>query len=334
MLRSHFEFAYVLHVVFISLISSASFNSFCSDDLSCDYPLICSNSSQCTCPRLSTQTFWNTEQNTCLACPKGWIEWQNETCLLFIKHSENDIVHEKAKDACLSYSAQLLKIDYYQEYVEFQCKINELLKGQHANELSEYLTNGVWINFTDTDWLNSYEWCDKAYKNDSIPRNDCIRLSKYFSKDKINITLCLSHIQCNETLSYICEKSPSILNDDTRFFSLIAGAVENLFFPAPKPIPTQPPPPPEPLIIFHTKPPREEEQPLTQTSKSNNTTLYIGIAVGVILLILMVICCCCFCGGFLLWKSNDTPKASSQISRFYRRRDRTSVDSAASDATY
>ncbi|CAF1199588.1 unnamed protein product [Rotaria sp. Silwood1] len=339
MLRSHFEFAYVLNfIIFISFVSSASFGDFCSNDLSCHYPLICSNSSnKCICPLSSSVTFWNVEQNSCLFCPYGWIEWQNETCLLFIQPPDGGIAREKAKNACLTYSGQLLQIDYYQDYIEFQYKINTLLQGEHVNELNEFLSNGIWINFTDyTNWMNSYEWCDMEYENDTWLWNDCIRITKQFSNNKMNTSLCLSHVQCNEKLSYICEKLAIIQNDitnDNRLFGLIGGLVGNLFGSKPQP-PPPPPPPPEPIIIYHTNPPKTEiEQPLPQTSKSNNTILYISIA-AVVVLILIIILCCCFCGGFLLLKSDNSSTTTPRPSRFHRRHDRTSVDSTASDATY
>ncbi|CAF0794257.1 unnamed protein product [Rotaria sordida] len=340
MLRSHFEFAYVLNFIFISFVSSASFGDFCSNDLSCHYPLICSNSSQCICPLSSSETFWSAEQNTCLFCPSGWIEWKNETCLLFIQPPEGGIIREKAKNACLTYSGQLLQIDYYQDYIEFQYKINDLLKGEYTNKLNEFLSNGVWINFTDyTNSMNSYEWCDMEYENDILSWNDCIRITKQFSNDKSNTSLCLSHVQCNEKLSYICKRLANIQNDvnnDNRIFGLIGNLIGNLFGSNPPPPPPPSPlPPPEPIIIYHTNPPKIEiEQPLSQTSKSNNTILYIGIAAGIFILILIIILCCCFCGGFLLLKSDNSSTGSSRPSRFRRRRDRTSVDSTASDATY
>ncbi|CAF2737693.1 unnamed protein product [Rotaria sp. Silwood2] len=127
MLRSHFEFAYVLN--FIIFVSSVSFGDFCSNDLSCQYPLICSNSSKCICPT----KFWNVEQNTCLYCQYGWIEWQNQTCLLFIQPPDGGVTYEKAKNTCLTYSGELLQINYYQDYIEFQYKINDLLQSEYVN---------------------------------------------------------------------------------------------------------------------------------------------------------------------------------------------------------
>ncbi|CAF4248928.1 unnamed protein product [Rotaria sp. Silwood2] len=224
---------------------------------------------------------------------------------------------------------------------------------ERVNELNEFLNNGIWINFTDNkDWLNSYEWCDIEYKNNTFLWNDCISITKNYLNNKMNPSFCLSHVKCNEKLSYICQKlsttENNVNNNNNRFFGLIGGLIGNLFGSKPQP-PPPPPPPPEPIIIYHTNPPNiEAGQPLPrtydyiilfcvfyyyyyiETSKSNNTILYVGIAVAVVL-ILIIILCCCFCGGFLLLKNDNS---STTAPRFHRRHNRTSVASNAILSSY
>jgi hypothetical protein len=123
-----------------------SFGDFCSNDLSCHNSLICSNSSQCVCPLSS---FWNTNQNTCLSCPPGWIEWQNEKCLLFVKSFEGGIKYYTARNVCLTQFAQLLQIEDHEDFVQFEYKIDELIEGKHGDAFNEFVNKGVWINITD-----------------------------------------------------------------------------------------------------------------------------------------------------------------------------------------
>ncbi|UJR31775.1 hypothetical protein I4U23_019253 [Adineta vaga] len=236
MLRSHFEFASVHFIIFILSVSSVYFGDFCSHELSCDQPLICSNTSRCVCPTLTS--FWNHRQNTCLTCSHGWIEWNQEKCLLFIAPSDRGITHEHARDVCLTQSAQLLKIHSDEDFRQFEDKTEELVKSKHGNRLIEFLNNGVWIDvIVDADHAIAYNWCDGSNEGEIYPWNDCIFIRKQLLNLKNNTLLCLNHMQCNETLSYICEKSAFVDNQQSdvkyqeRFIGMIGGLVSNLFFP-------------------------------------------------------------------------------------------------------
>ncbi len=214
------KFAYVLSFIFISSVSSSSmknvlvsFDDFCSNDLLCHTPLICSNSSQCICPKSST--FWNTKLKTCLYCSSESMEWQHEKCLSFIAPYEGGVIHQKARNTCLTYSAQLLQIKNLQDLVQFQYKT---IESEHALVFNQFFSHGVWINLTDgkliiEDFIvilrilgetNSYDWCDMNYEYEMSSSKNCIRLMKKSSDDNV-ASFCLDHVDCNEKLLYICE---------------------------------------------------------------------------------------------------------------------------------
>jgi hypothetical protein len=138
-----------LHILYCNIL--ATFGDFCSNDLSCLYRLICSNASRCICP---ISSFWNVKQNSCLSCPQGWSEWQNEKCLLFIAPAEGGIIQQKARNACLTHSAQLLQINNHQDFMQFQYKMNELLESRPSNAAIELLSNGIWIDSISSELIN------------------------------------------------------------------------------------------------------------------------------------------------------------------------------------
>jgi hypothetical protein len=258
MLRSLFEFACVLYI--ISSVSSGqlktntftfycnvlvSFGNFCSSDLLCQSPLICSNTSQCICP--TSLSFWNTKHNTCLFCPPGWIEWQNQKCLSFIEPPEGGISYQRAKNACLIHGAHLLQIDNHEDVIQLQYKTSELLESQYARAVDEFLNNGAWIDLNnselieiyltvttyltvDTNAINPYDWCELEYENDIFQGNDCVHITKQPSRDKNDKLICLNHVQCNEKLSYICESKSFVKNDYAKFivaFVLLVSILQN-----------------------------------------------------------------------------------------------------------
>jgi hypothetical protein len=148
--------------------------------------------------------------------------WQNEKCLLFIEPHEGGVIYQKARNACLTHSAQLLQINNHQDFVQFQYKTDELLENENANVFIEFLSNGVWINFTDselikndfimklyinagTEQTNLYDWCDTEYDNDVSSWDNCVRVMKKYPENDNVGSLCISHAHCNEKLPYICE---------------------------------------------------------------------------------------------------------------------------------
>ncbi|CAF3684732.1 unnamed protein product [Adineta steineri] len=355
MLRSHFEFACVLYIIFILSVLSVSFNDFCSNDLSCHYPLICSNLSKCICPT-SSSSFWNTRQNSCLSCPSGWTEWQHEKCLLFIVPSENNFTYEKAKNSCLTYSSELLHIDNDEDLIKLQYEVDEIDW--------KFLSDGIWINRRET---NLFEWCDTGYEHNRLLWNSCIRLIKKYS-DKNNVTsFCLRHTQCNENLPYICERLAKTLEVNNtinnfatieRAWSALIGPIINLagtLFGSsqqPAPEPQQPeiqiisvspnPQPQRPSCVYYyftrfifTK------SDFCVASSDNNFILYISlfhISVAiVIIIIVVVIILFCFYGGGLLYlgtRNKDSVIERRLTRRHHSRPNRTSTDTAASDLSY
>ena len=118
----------------------AFFGGYCSDDSVCYAPLVCSNASQCVCPTWSS--FWDSTNNTCLACPAGWIEWQQTKCLLFSSEShERRASHQEATDACQTQASHLLQINEHDDLVQWQ----------HVSANDESLIDGVWIEFHDRE---------------------------------------------------------------------------------------------------------------------------------------------------------------------------------------
>ena len=54
------------------------------------------------------------------------MEWQSEKCLLFITPAESGVIRREARNACLAQSGQLLQIDNYQDFMQFQYKTDEI----------------------------------------------------------------------------------------------------------------------------------------------------------------------------------------------------------------
>ncbi len=103
----------------------------------------------------SSSSFWNIKHNTCLSCPPGSIEWKNEKCLLFIGPRESGVIYQKARNSCLEHSTELLEINNHQDFIQLQYKTAELFESEIANAFIEFLSNGVWINFTDSESINN-----------------------------------------------------------------------------------------------------------------------------------------------------------------------------------
>ena len=158
MLRSLVEFAFVLTTILTLLplpsdqfhlrgllsreTTFASFGHYCTDDSVCYAPLICSNASQCVCSTWPSASFWTSTNNTCLACPAGWTEWQQKKCLLLRPTSdEHRVSHEKATNSCREHASQLLQINDHDDLVQWQ----------HASANDESLIDGLWIDFHDRE---------------------------------------------------------------------------------------------------------------------------------------------------------------------------------------
>jgi hypothetical protein len=75
------------------------------------------------------------------------MEWQHEKCLSFIAPYDAGVIHQKARNTCLTYSAQLLQINNLQDLVQFQYKT---IGSEHAHVFNEFFSHGVWINLTDS----------------------------------------------------------------------------------------------------------------------------------------------------------------------------------------
>jgi hypothetical protein len=49
----------------------------------------------------------------------------------------------------------LLEINNHEDFVQLQYKTAELFESKIANAFIEFLSNGVWINFTDSESINN-----------------------------------------------------------------------------------------------------------------------------------------------------------------------------------
>ena len=190
MWSSHSKFTYALSFIFISSVSLAD---FCSNDLSCPAPLICSNSSQCECPKSST-------------------------CLSFVVPHQGGITNQRARNTCLKHSAQLLQIKNPQDFAQLKY---QTIGSEHPHVFKEFFNHGVWIDLT-IEKIDSNDWCDMEYKD-----MDCVRLMKKSSDDGV-ASLCFDYADCNEKLPYICSPYQNLIglaevvndHDERRIFSM------------------------------------------------------------------------------------------------------------------
>jgi len=102
-----------------------------------------------------SSSFWNTKYKTCLSCPPGSVEWKNEKCLLFIRPRTSGVRYQKARNICLAHSSQLLEINNHEDFVQLQYKTAALFESKISNVFIEFLSNGVWINFTASESINN-----------------------------------------------------------------------------------------------------------------------------------------------------------------------------------
>jgi hypothetical protein len=106
--------------------------------------LICSNASKCICSKSSS--IWNKDQNDCLYCPPGWIEWENNHCLSFSVPKEGGLSYEQAKDTCHSFSTDLFYIYNIDQFKRFELKVNTLLHSTFSSAVTIFFRLGAWID--------------------------------------------------------------------------------------------------------------------------------------------------------------------------------------------
>ncbi len=106
--------------------------------------MICSNTSTCICSKSSS--IWNNDQNDCFYCPPGWIEWENNHCLLLAVPSEGGLSYDQANNTCFSLSAQLFYMDNLDEFKRFEFKVNTLLHSTFSSAVTMFFRLGAWIN--------------------------------------------------------------------------------------------------------------------------------------------------------------------------------------------
>jgi hypothetical protein len=178
----------------------ASFNESCSHNISCAYPLICSNTSKCICSKSSS--FWNNNQNDCFYCPPGWIEWENNHCLALSVPSEGGLSYDQANDMCHEFSAELFHMYNIDEFKQFELKVNTLLHSIFSSSIAIFFHLGAWIDKLNIlKLVNGLEdiWCNE---NEIDPTFECIYIRKNNFK---NGSLCLSRLKCNKEILFICD---------------------------------------------------------------------------------------------------------------------------------
>jgi hypothetical protein len=109
--------------------------------------LICSNTSKCVCSKPSS--IWNIDQNDCLYCPPGWIEWENNHCLSLAVPSEGGVSYDQANETCLSLSAQLFSMYNIDQFKQMELRVNTLLNSTFSSAVTIFFRLGAWIDKFD-----------------------------------------------------------------------------------------------------------------------------------------------------------------------------------------
>jgi hypothetical protein len=122
----------------------ASFNETCSENILCENPLICSNTSRCICSKSSS--IWNNDLNDCFYCPPSWILWEHNQCLSFAVPFQGGLSYEQANQTCLSFSAQLLNLNNIDELEQFESKVDTLLHSAFSSAITLFFRLGAWID--------------------------------------------------------------------------------------------------------------------------------------------------------------------------------------------
>ncbi|CAF3736293.1 unnamed protein product [Rotaria sp. Silwood1] len=275
----------------------SSFNESCSNNFSCVNPLICSNTNKCVCQKSSS--FWNNEQNDCLSCLSGWIQWKTDRCLSFAVPSEGGLSYNRATHICHKFSAQIFHLYNIDEFKQFEFTINTLLHSTFSSAVTLFFRLGAWINRLNIKELEDV-LCDENENNSNF---ECVFIKRNNLK---NGTLCLSRLECNENLLFICDRAAVSENytieNETSIFSnraigAIIGGVAPLAFDLlgnllngnkqpQEPHPVQPPSPQQ--IIIQQEPPPSPQIALQEKPSSNNTLLYVLLGVGGFVLLLVM----------------------------------------------
>lgn len=216
MLRSQFEFAYVL--IFSSIIISSahenpliSFGETCHDDLSCAKPLICSDTNQCACPAAPNY------QIDCLICPPSWMSWNRRKCLRVFSSDADEISHQNAMEICSKDQGHLLQINHVEDIQILTNQIDRWIRDQPVNEFNSF---ELWIDVrngeknaifacsiffqlllcVETDEITPNYWCNAFDETQFIDGDECTSI-----RIEVNVSLCFNRISCRSNLSFICQ---------------------------------------------------------------------------------------------------------------------------------
>ena len=74
--------------------------------------------------------------------------------MLFVAPSPGGVMYEEARNICTTQSAELLEIGGDVGFVEFENEMRDLINGRGGSALIEFLSNGVWIDSTNSKLHN------------------------------------------------------------------------------------------------------------------------------------------------------------------------------------
>lgn len=219
----------------------ASFNETCSTNTSCTYPLICSsNTNRCICSKSSS--VWDQEKQDCFYCPSDWIEWENHHCLSLSVPSQGGISYKQANETCRLFSSELFYIHNFDQFKQFEIKINNLFQSTYSNPITLFFYLGAWIDKYNRKFfvirklliskvesgqsqiilgefeidLNSILDGNMCYfyklvqgindiwcdENEANQNVGCLSIRR---RSVTNNSLCLIRIKCDEKLPFICD---------------------------------------------------------------------------------------------------------------------------------
>ncbi|CAF4428327.1 unnamed protein product, partial [Rotaria sp. Silwood2] len=287
-----------IEYIFLSKLVLSSFNESCSNNFSCTNPLICSNTNKCICPKLSS--FWNNEQNDCLSCLSGWIQWKTNRCLSFAVPSEGGLSYNQANHICHTFSAQIFHLYNIDEFKQFELKVNTLLHSTFSSAVTIFFRLGAWINKLNSKELEDV-LCDENENNSNF---ECVFIKRNNLK---NGTLCLSRLECNENILFICDMAAmpanyTIDNETSVFSNRAIGAVIGAVAPFAVDLlgnllngnkqPSQELQPVQPLspqqIIIQQESLPSPQVTSQEKPSSDNTLLYVLLGIGGFVLLLVM----------------------------------------------
>ena len=133
-------------------IVSLTIERKCSTDNDCDQQLICDTTTNvCVC---SKPYFWNEDNQTCLGCAPGWLDFETNKCLLYAISRSTGVTRYQSELMCNDLLAQPMFINSTDEFHDLQEKIDDLLNGNTALAATLYFHQGAWIDINNGNYFS------------------------------------------------------------------------------------------------------------------------------------------------------------------------------------